>query len=89
MLAVNENLNRQLEAESEMLLIFEKRCAQTLSKISGMLGGLQHSPAQAVSRMSKKTKMYFINEKLNWPSEAGTKQYRRRASRMYKSWYPN
>jgi hypothetical protein len=77
---VKENLNRQLEAESEMLLIFENGCARRLSKISGMLDGLQHSSAQDLSRMSKKTKMYFINEKLNWPSEAGTKQYRRRVS---------
>jgi hypothetical protein len=44
-----------------------------LSKTSGMLDGLQHFSAQAVSKMSKKTKMYFIKALLNQPSETGCK----------------
>ncbi len=50
---INENLNRQLKAGLEMLLDFERRCAQALSKISEMLDNLRWVPAQTVSRMSK------------------------------------
>jgi hypothetical protein len=67
MLAVNKNLNRQLEAESEMLSNLENRRAQALSKISGMLDSLRWFPARPMYKMSKKTKMSFINKKLNQP----------------------
>jgi hypothetical protein len=60
MLSENENLNRQSNAGPEMLLKSEKRCARRLSKTSGMLDGLQHSPAQAVSRCPKRQKCNLL-----------------------------
>jgi len=57
MLAVNENINRQLETGTEMLLNLKNRCAQPYSRVSEMLDIIQHFLAQAVSNVSKKTKM--------------------------------
>jgi len=52
--AVNENLNRQLETRTEMLLNLKNRYAQPCSKVSEILDRRQHSPAQDLSNMSKK-----------------------------------
>jgi len=48
-----------------MLSNSEKRCTQGVSKTSEMLDLIQYFSAQAVSRMSKMTKMYFVKKFLN------------------------
>lgn len=70
-----KNLTRPSGTELEMLLNPENSCAQVVSKISGMLDSLCRLSAQAVSRLSKMTKLYFIKIFLNRLPETRTEQY--------------
>jgi hypothetical protein len=54
MLSVNGKLNRMSKMEAVMLWIFERRCAQGLSRVSGLLDNHRRFSVQGVSRMSKK-----------------------------------
>ena len=69
-----------------MLLKIEKRCAQAVSKISGMSDAFRQLPAQQLSGMSEMTKMYFINEKLNCRWEAGDETALRKACPECPDW---
>ena len=78
-LSVNENLNRTYNLNMEIGELKTKKqnnnSLKAVSKTSEMLDIIQHFSAQALSRMSKITKLYFIKKFLNRSSEMLKKRY--------------
>ncbi len=64
-LSVNDNLNQTSLMLFENHIKPETRCAQLISKISALLDNIRLAAAQTLSRMSKKTKLYFMKVLLN------------------------